>query len=79
MSNTTTKMSDVDSKFIIDLIDNIKYLIEILERICPEKKDYIIIEYMKKVIENYDLPEEDAENILRNLGIIYLIDKMDLD
>lgn len=72
-------MTDVNSEFIIDLIDNIKYLIEILERICPEKKDEIIIEYMKKVVENYELPEEDAENILHDLGIIFLVDEMELD
>ena len=77
MSSTT--MSDVNSDFISDLIDNIKYLIQILERICPEKKDEIIIEYMKKVVENYDLDEEDAENILHNLGIMFFIDEMVLD
>jgi predicted CopG family antitoxin len=77
MSNTT--MTDVNSEFIIDLTENIKYLIEILERICPEKKDEVIIEYMKKVVENYELSEEDAENILHDLGIIFLVDEMVLD
>jgi hypothetical protein len=77
MSNTT--MSDVNTDFIIDLVDIIKYLIEILERICPEKKDEIVIEYMKKIVKNYELPEEDAENILHDLGIIFLVDEMELD
>ena len=73
-----TKMSD-NSEFIIDLVDSLQCIIEVLEEFCPEKKDQIVIEYVKKVMDNYDLSQSDAEKLLQDLGIIFLVNEMEMD